>query len=76
MNTSQDAQERINGLWSAVAPEYETHAGNVPGRDSEEYAAWVAALRSLLPPAPADILDIGTGTGFVALIAAGTSKIV
>jgi protein-L-isoaspartate O-methyltransferase len=31
--------------------------------------AWVPAIERLLPPPPADVLDIGTGTGFVAFIA-------
>ncbi len=67
----EPVQERITGFWSAVAPEYEAHGGNVPARGSAEYAAWVDAIRDLLPPVPADVLDIATGTGFVALIAAG-----
>jgi SAM-dependent methyltransferase len=70
---SQDetVQARISAFWSTVAPEYEAHPGNVPARDSAEYGAWVDAIRDVLPPAPADVLDIATGTGFVALIAAG-----
>ncbi|HZQ37733.1 MAG TPA: methyltransferase domain-containing protein [Dehalococcoidia bacterium] len=67
----EPAQARITGFWSTVAPEYEAHGGNVPARGSAEYGAWVAAIRELLPPAPADVLDIATGTGFVALIAVG-----
>src|SRR4029077_10576018 len=35
-----------------------------------EYAAWVDAIRTALPPAPGAVLDVGTGTGFVAFIAA------
>jgi SAM-dependent methyltransferase len=42
----------------------------VAPRDSAEYDAWVAAIARLLPPAPADILDIACGTGFLSLIAA------
>ena len=53
-----------------VAPGYEAHGGNVPRRDSAEYQAWVRAIERLLPAAPADVLDIGTGTGFVAVNAA------
>jgi SAM-dependent methyltransferase len=68
--TSDDAQTKITGFWSKVAPEYEAHAGNVPARESAEYGAWVDAIRDLLPPAPADVLDVATGTGFVAIIAA------
>jgi SAM-dependent methyltransferase len=63
-------QERITGFWSNIAEGYEAHPGNVPRRDSAEFKAWVAALTKLLPRAPADILDIATGTGFVAMIAA------
>ena len=70
-SSHEPVQERITGFWSAVAPEYEAHGGNVPARGSAEYAAWVDAIRDLLPPAPAAVLDIATGTGFVALIAAG-----
>lgn len=64
-------QARITGFWSAVAAEYEAHGGNVPASDSAEFRAWVEAIRELLPAAPADVLDIATGTGFAALIAAG-----
>ena len=71
MTRDDSIQGRITGFWSTVASEYEAHEGNVPERDSAEFDAWVAAVRELLPPAPADVLDIGTGTGFVALIAAG-----
>jgi SAM-dependent methyltransferase len=65
-----EAQRRITAFWSRIAGEYEAHPGNVPARDSAEYGAWVDAIRELLPTAPADVLDIATGTGFVALIAA------
>lgn len=71
MTRDDSIQGRITGFWSTVASGYEAHEGNVPERDSAEFDAWVVAVRELLPPAPADVLDIGTGTGFVALIAAG-----
>jgi SAM-dependent methyltransferase len=67
---NEELQGRITGFWSTVADGYEAHGGNVPARDSEEFGAWVSALSTLLPPAPADVLDVGTGTGFVAMIAA------
>jgi SAM-dependent methyltransferase len=63
-------QERITGFWSTIATAYEAHEGNVPALNTAEYSAWVDALRELLPPTPADVLDIGTGTGFLALIGA------
>jgi SAM-dependent methyltransferase len=63
-------QDRITAFWSAVAPDYEAHGGNVPAPGSDEEAAWVAVIADLLPPAPVDVLDMGAGTGFVSLIAA------
>jgi ubiquinone/menaquinone biosynthesis C-methylase UbiE len=65
-----ELQDKITGFWSAVAGGYEAHAGNVPAQSSEEQQAWVREIADLLPPASADVLDAGTGTGFVALIAA------
>lgn len=35
-----------------------------------DYAKWVQAHRSVLPTSPTRVLDVGTGTGFVARIAA------
>ena len=66
-----DVQRRITGFWSRVAGGYEAHAGNVPARGTAEYDELVRLIGDLLPPAPADVLDVGTGTGFVATIAAG-----
>lgn len=63
-------QGRITEFWNTVAPEYEAHEGSVPVRASAEYEAWVEAIRDLLPMASSDVLDIATGTGFVALAAA------
>ena len=70
MTAERPVQDNITGFWSLVAPDYDAHAGNVPAPGSSEYAAWVDAVRDWLPAAPADVLDIGTGTGFIALIAA------
>ena len=71
MSADEWVQQNINRFWSKVASGYEAHPGNVPERDSAEYGAWVDSVRELLPPAPSDVLDIATGTGFVALIATG-----
>jgi SAM-dependent methyltransferase len=68
---NSDLQERITAFWSTIAADYNAHPGNLPRRESAEYEAWVRAIERLLPTPPADVLDIGTGTGFVALIAAG-----
>ena len=67
----QNAQTNITKFWSTIASQYEAHGGNVAAKGSAEYDAWVAAIARLLPPAPADVLDIACGTGFVSMIAAG-----
>src|SRR5262245_56561161 len=53
-----------------VAPGYEAHSGNVPAYGSSLYDAWVDEIEALVPSPPADVLDLATGTGFVALILA------
>jgi ubiquinone/menaquinone biosynthesis C-methylase UbiE len=63
-------QSRITEFWSTVAAGYDAHPGNVPTHDGAEHQAWVRAIAGLLPAAPADVLDIATGTGFIAMIAA------
>jgi ubiquinone/menaquinone biosynthesis C-methylase UbiE len=69
-DTNQEAQRSITGFWSAIAQDYEAHEGNVPPPRSAEHDAWVAAIRDALPEPPSDVLDVGTGTGFVARTAA------
>jgi ubiquinone/menaquinone biosynthesis C-methylase UbiE len=71
MSNKDEIQARITGFWSTVASGYEAHGGNVPARDSAEYRLWVEAVARLLPEPPSRVLDLATGTGFVALIAAG-----
>jgi ubiquinone/menaquinone biosynthesis C-methylase UbiE len=66
-----EVQKKITAFWSTIASDYEAHPGNVPALDSKEYRQWVKALAGLFPPAPGDVLDVATGTGFVAMIAAG-----
>lgn len=65
-----EAQARITGFWNTVADGYEAHGGNVAEYGSPEYQTWVDALASTLPNPPADVLDVATGTGYVALAAA------
>jgi len=61
-----DAQNLITTFWSTVAPDYEAHAGNVAEYGSAEYQRWVRALASALPDPPAEVLDVASGTGYVA----------
>jgi SAM-dependent methyltransferase len=60
--------EEIRSFWDADAPTYNNSLGHSP-RSSAVLAAWAAALARLLPPAPAKVLDVGAGTGFLSLIA-------
>jgi len=66
-----DAQAQITAFWSTVAPDYEGHGGNVAAYGTDAYQRWVDALAAVLPSPPAEILDVATGTGYLALAAAG-----
>jgi SAM-dependent methyltransferase len=65
-----DVQAHITTFWSTVAAGYEAHAGNVAETGSAAYRRWVDVLASVLPDPPAEILDVATGTGYLALAAA------
>ena len=67
---TDEAQAHITTFWSTAAPGYEAHGGNVAEYGSAQYERWVDALASVLPDPPSDILDVATGTGYVALAAA------
>ena len=59
----------IQRFWDVDAATYDRSASHHPSSPLER-AAWLAALQLLLPPAPAEVLDVGAGTGFLALQAA------
>ena len=61
--------DEIRRWWDDDAAVYDDASGHNP-RTGPERAAWMAALAHLLPPPPARVLDCGSGTGFLALIAA------
>lgn len=69
MAEGHDVQESINAYWNWRGPSYDSQPGHGDRMGTTEHAAWVEAIRSLLPPAPADVLDVGTGTGFLAFVA-------
>lgn len=66
---SEPAQAEITAFWNGVAPHYDSPE-NVADPETEAYHHWLAALRSVLPAPPTRILDVGTGTGFLARLAA------
>jgi SAM-dependent methyltransferase len=65
-----DAQAHITTFWNTVAAGYEAHAGNVAEYGSAQYQRWVDALAAVLPAPPGDVLDVASGTGYLALAAA------
>ncbi len=64
-----ETHERIRAWWNADATVYDDAAGHALS-DPVEAAAWRRALERTLPPTPARVLDAGTGTGSIALLAA------
>jgi SAM-dependent methyltransferase len=66
--TVPDVQDRITAYWDRRAPHYHDHQiRNQPGPIRE---VWARIWRDALPPAPLDVLDVGTGTGEVAVLLA------
>src|SRR6478609_380890 len=64
------AHEEIRAYWDVDATTYDLSPHHRP-RSSAEQAAWAATLARVLPAAPARVLDVGAGTGFLSLLAAG-----
>jgi SAM-dependent methyltransferase len=60
----------IRAFWDRDAATYDADPSHHPSTAAER-AAWNAMLARHLPPAPARVLDVGAGTGFLSLIVAG-----
>ncbi|RIV39105.1 class I SAM-dependent methyltransferase [Micromonospora radicis] len=63
-------QERINAYWTGRAPDYDAYQQR-PDRFDADQRAWARIWAEALPAAPSDVLDVGTGTGQVAMVLAG-----
>jgi ubiquinone/menaquinone biosynthesis C-methylase UbiE len=61
--------DKIRDWWDEDAATYDVSAGHALS-DPVERAAWRAALERALPTSPSRVLDVGTGTGALALLAA------
>jgi SAM-dependent methyltransferase len=62
-------QERINTYWNFRSATYDGSGTDALLNDAKR-PIWRETLLGLLPPAPVDVLDVGTGTGFLALLLA------
>ena len=66
--------DQVSNYWNDPqrSQEYDTDSMHPPGYDREAaYAAWRKEFASVMPPAPANVLDLGCGPGFVSVNLAG-----
>lgn len=68
--TDHQLQGSINDYWTERAPSYDAYQQR-PERRDLDVEAWGRVWTAALPPAPADVLDVGTGSGHVARLLAG-----
>lgn len=61
-----DISDEIRTYWDEDAATYDRSPGHGAHSPTEQ-AAWTGALARLLPSPPARVLDVGAGTGFLAL---------
>lgn len=58
-------QDTINDYWTERAPSYDAYQQR-PERRDLDVDVWGRVWSEALPPAPLDVLDVGTGSGHVA----------
>lgn len=69
MLSLDEVQAAVTSYWNYRASSYDRAAGH-DVHSAEERRVWLETVATLLPEPPADVLDVGTGTGFLALLAA------
>jgi ubiquinone/menaquinone biosynthesis C-methylase UbiE len=65
----EELNDRIRRYWDEDASTYDRSVGHGIEHPAAA-AAWTAALAKHLPPPPANVLDVGAGTGAMSLLAA------
>ena len=60
--------DEVRDFWDADAGTYDQDPGHHPVSPLER-SVWRGSLERLLPAAPASVLDVGAGTGFLSLLA-------
>jgi SAM-dependent methyltransferase len=63
-----DLQQQINHFWNWRGTSRQP--GGLAIRNEQELQVWMEVMGGWLPPAPADVVDLGTGQGFLALVLA------
>lgn len=69
MSPEPRLQDAIDAYWTERAPDYDAYQQR-PERRDLDLEVWGRAWSAVLPPAPADVLDVGTGSGHVARLLA------
>lgn len=66
---TEAVQSNITEYWRARASSYDDHRHS-PARREPDWRVWTDVWAGALPPTPCEVLDVGTGTGYVAGIIA------
>lgn len=66
----QSVQEHLDEYWTTRARDYDAYQLE-QRRWDDNWAVWSRVWREALGPEPLDVLDVGTGSGYVARVIAG-----